>query len=497
MRLAETLPISKTDSMHAGSISNSQLTTDNPDWNSGWVPLSEIPDAMKSALADISAQRRQTSQAAGRPFDQSQQGSPDPMRSGKVRMMPVLGYRFILPDGRPLEYSDFRPGSSGTNSSVTVNGPNLLPISANKLAIGSAVAIKSDAPQTVANLCRALKGMNVSGVWLDSASREAIQAATSSGLEVRLVLHPWQPLPGEICADPDRNVLGQTGRDLEQIPGAGLDPFRRTVTHFANSFSPADPNLDAHWGRIADLAATKGLKGLVLVDTEPGGYEAPTQNTMRFEQASIVNGVLVEPGLQDLLPTVFQFGYTPEMRAQYLRKFQIDPVDIRNTGEARVGPPIPYFDQQMMRMGPRAFSSYPNVHFPRVRRTRDNGASDQWKTFRNEALESKFSQLLTKLSQVTNSVDTQAPNPFGRRSESWSLVHYDSQRAIGGTPTADASRTQVISMGPENAEDAQGHLNYRANFDAKLPICFDLRTVSAGQFGAYLRYIFGDKSTGK
>jgi hypothetical protein len=52
-------------------------------------------------------------------------------------------------------------------------------------------------------------------------------------------------------------------------------------------------------------------------------------------------------------------------------------------------------------------------------------------------------------------------------------------------------------MGPENAEDAQGHLNYRANFDAKLPICFDLRTVSAGQFGAYLRYIFGDKSTGK
>jgi len=232
--LLKQLAFGPVDSFDGPSIpKNLYAESENPE-PEHWVALTQLPGAIASAIKDSEAEPQPPTP-----------GVLDPAMKGKVSVTFCAGFRFVLPDGRPLGYKlinqephtvEAKPDPAVDDSAKDFR----------QLKFSSVVAFRSDDPATVQQLCESAKKFHIPEIWLDSRSQEAVATAVRSGLTVDLVIRPWRVLPGESCADPDRTVMGSVGSKLNEVPETRIQPLNfRTVTYF-DSFSPEDAGLSAH-----------------------------------------------------------------------------------------------------------------------------------------------------------------------------------------------------------------------------------------------------------
>lgn len=481
----ESLAFSPDDRFQGRSISADMIGGRRDSFEAGWVPLSRLPASIQAAVSHSSSQGRHSNDAVG----------PVPELEGKAKLGSELGYRFVLPDGRPLEYQRFNALNWKPASMSDVNSKESgIPIDPSKLAPGSAVAIGAGDPATVTRLCADIKNSGMSEVWLDSTSPSAIEAAQASGLTVDLIVHPWSLLKGERNMEPDKNVLGMTGSQLSKLPGARYDSAGRRYNTYADSLSPGASEVERHWSRLVGSIPKKGIHRIVLLDTEPGGYQTPEK-----ESHGVVFGFggSQSGSLLDAAPGLFEFGYTGELRMEFLRKHQIDPVDLIPPVIQKLGPPIPFFEHFMV---PRKMSPYASVYFPVVQPPQLEHLIHEWQVFRSSFMSQKIDDLAEKLSLLCDSVlmEGQAPGDrFGARFAARTVKPGPWEGLPDWKSHANVS---FISFGPENTEQVindQTELAWKPYIPANFPFCFDLREVSPDRVPTYLRYLLRPKSIPK
>jgi hypothetical protein len=309
------------------------------------------------------------------------------------------------------------------------------------------------------------------------------------------VIRPFLLLKGESNADTDRNLIGQTGSQLDELPEARFDPSTRRIDSFANSISPGSSDLMAHWNRFAGLIPKAGIHRIVVLDDEPGGYEQPvgsrTSNGASFISTGggsvMINNAWTQEALRSSASELFDFGYTVYLRLEFLRTHQIDPIDLKLPNRSSFAPPIPYFEYPIMGAGPGR--QYPGLDFPLIQRGATDGMSQDWHAMRHAFMAPAMAGLIDKLSPFCNSIYLEGPKPNTYRASSFP------QRVVKTGPWesppdwSGSSFITFISFGPQNTEDEQGELVWRPFVSATKPFCFDLRDVPKDRFSSYLRYL--------
>jgi hypothetical protein len=497
-RVLANLGFPSDDAFDARSIPADKIEPGNSGQDQLWVQLSDLPPAIQSAVSQMEAARRRQAESAPRGANPGRfnPGQPVPELAGKAFVTSTVGYRFVLPDGRPLENHPFELRNSRIAEIADFNSnESAIPCDPKKLAPGSAVAIKSDDAETVTRLCGEIKAFQIPEIWLDSQSPSAINAALDSGLKVDLIVRPWRALKGERVSDPDRNILGLTGTQLDAVPEARFNPGSRRTDRFGNSFSPADPTLPNHFSRLAGLIPKKGIHRIVVLDIDPAGYREPPTLNMGFAGGASMNGAVTEPGLQGSVPGLFEFGYTTELRLAFLRQHQIDPIDIKPPMRAGLGPPIPYFDPPMMM--PRIRSPYPGVHFPRVQQHPTNGLMQAWQAMRHQFLAPQVAGLVEKLTPLCDALYLEPPVPKDHGPMPFPTRSVKEGAWESATDWKGDKFVSFISFNPLNTEDEQGELAWRPYLPTIKPFCWDLSEVPANRFRAYLSYFFKPTEGGR
>lgn len=234
-------------------------------------------------------------------------------------------WNFVLPDGRPLEWEE----SLGHVQELTHDrgpAPDYLSKSEFRtieLRSGSSAAalFKTDDLSVAAKLPELAASHGFEEVWIQTWSgeclKEVLKKASALHLRARLVLKPWEVPHGKRTSKPDRNILGQTSVQAENLFENSFDwvesspIWGRPPIGPGTLMAPDDPSRDAIWHQLIELSKTDGLSGVVLCDTEPRGYEP--KNTIYYFH---VSGHFLD------------LGYTAPQREQFLTENQVDPVDI-------------------------------------------------------------------------------------------------------------------------------------------------------------------------
>ncbi|MDR3689129.1 MAG: hypothetical protein P4L46_07095 [Fimbriimonas sp.] len=459
-------------------ISSDRVSSDTSEFHSGWVELSALPDGVRE-LVKMDSEAR-TVNRGGVPIDSLQ---------GKVRLTPTYGYRLMLPDGRPLEFHPLQlplhqqvnvPKSAGTSK----------PLEFAKMPAGSAVGLRSDEPGVVADFCEKLKSYGISEMWLESRRRTAIQSAIDAGIKVDLVIRPWRLLPGERCPDIDRNVVGQTGSQLNVVPEARCDPSSKETWSFGDSCSPTDVGLTEHLRRVIDLVPPKGLNRIVVLDAMPPGYREPLASGMFVGAPSsfVIEGP-VHASLMQATPLLGEFGYTLALRIGFIRKHGMDPIDLLQTNRVGLCPPAPFFDRAPFRNPFEGGYFYPNTSGT------PPSLFHEWLTVRYEAVKIAYRSLMDALTgtAVPLYAEYQVPPKYMMGSyRSVSVIPYQAVQPEK-FPSAGSVLDQTINS--LNAEDEQGALNYPIPQDFQIARCFDLGDVPVRRVPTYLRYLFRPAAT--
>ena len=163
-----------------------------------------------------------------------------------------------------------------------------------------------------------------SEVWIETHSKSALLAAENQGVKVSLVIRPWRATDRDPKSLLDRNILGDSGIELgarrneepdwqryqKIADGGGVGPPR-----IYDEITPSADGLERRWDALALLAHSPGLAGLVIMDSEPPGYE---ETDLRTHYA----------GYDRWLSALNEFGFSEATRLAFLREHQMDPIDI-------------------------------------------------------------------------------------------------------------------------------------------------------------------------
>jgi len=460
--ILQKLSFSRQDAFGAVPLPSAAFATDSRLPDSDWISLDKLPPQIRAFVETQSI-----------PETNSEQKPIESLRD-KVRLSTTIGYRFVLPDGRTLEYKEFDSTVVPTRT-PTSNG-NKLPLDFSKLLPGSAVGIRGNDAAVVAEQCAKLKEFHVPEIWLRSTSSEAIKAAIDSGLKVDLVVNPWRILPGESYDELDRDIMALTGASLEKIPAAKISSMSRQTRIFGDSFSPADPGISNHLNRILELIPRKGLNRIIVEDREPDGYEAPSPGGQTMGIVMTADGPVL-PGLPESAPGIIDFGYTARLRVAFLRKYRMDPVDLLRDNYVPLLPPAPYFEARPM-------FNWESYSFP-PSPLQDRFPAQRWAEFRHELFKTIEAKLDAELAKFQ--IPVLANQPKGLDFASAGFISFVETAA--NIKPEDKHYVRCITVNPLTAEDAEGHFNYTMIPGYLGVICFDLSEVPPSRFNVYLRYL--------
>src|ERR1019366_705321 len=125
---------------------------------------------------------------------------------------------------------------------------------------------------------------------------------------------------------------------------------------------PSVPDLAKRCAALASLAHTPGLAGVVVLDTEPSGYEQVDTHT-------------TWGGFAPWLAVLHEFGYSESQRLTYLREHGVDPIDIPPSLFLGIDLRQPFFDDD--NMSPMNSSQSGASRLMR-------GSLDQWIKYRSD-----------------------------------------------------------------------------------------------------------------
>ncbi|MDR3691461.1 MAG: hypothetical protein P4L46_18925 [Fimbriimonas sp.] len=243
----------------------------------------------------------------------------------RVGLDSLLQYTFVLPDGQPLHpersplgavryFHDWpKHAVQEVTTKFKVDPSGKHPI---------IVRAESDVDATKAVDLAHEHG--ISEIWLETHRKSSLLAAQNRGVQISLVIRPWEAFDRVTIQNLDRNVLGDPGAKLgirrkaelewhsyvdsaEGIGGEPPEPY--------DSVTPLEEGLPRRWATLSELGQTPGLAGVVVLDTEPTGYEAnDTRSNFGY--------------YSKWMAMMHEFGYSDAMRLAYLREHSIDPIDI-------------------------------------------------------------------------------------------------------------------------------------------------------------------------
>ncbi|MBC8104896.1 MAG: hypothetical protein H7Z41_20165 [Cytophagales bacterium] len=344
----------------------------HPPGEDGLVDASRLPTALQDFVKEM-AERY-----AGDPSE------PRRLRTDRVRIEPTLSFALLLPGGgklrtdsiyisedtiftallpggdppRPLSPAAAEPAAGGEGGSqrklpTAKTAPRPLVMAASAATVDEA-----------RSLVREARRYGFGQLWVQSpptaAGRETLAAAISEGKSASPTVLVWavtslckssETAPvsdsrAAVALNRDRNILGETSSEYARrrtaAPGGEDD---RIIEGIRNLIAPPGDVLRTDMPAFAavriraalDLAAVPGLGGLALTDTAAPGYVPfrPLEDSA--------------PGWWYAFGDSGDFGYTPEMRLDFLRKEGYDPLDLSVSGMQYLsngGASLPFFPDQ-------------------------------------------------------------------------------------------------------------------------------------------------------
>ena len=301
------------------------------------------------------------------------------LRPGEVEPNEELQWGFVLPDGRPLEPTG--PPKMLRGFGRPQSGPRLTKADtdAGKINIalpsGSVLVARTDSAAKAAEIPGLAKTHGFSEVWLDSTEQgaigSAIEAGNTAGIKIRLVLRPWAPLGKESL---DRTITGQTATEAERllVSSAFLANEPMALATGRITSQPTVPPSSVNFGNELSLSQIPGLAGVVLLDTEPRGYEPKPQ--------VVGNGEIA-------LGEIVDVGYSEPLREAFLEQSSVDPIDIVDA-RLRVG---------LLNLDVPFFGTSPRNGTGTVENSLPPGALQDWMKFRATANERSLQSLVSML----------------------------------------------------------------------------------------------------
>jgi len=340
-------------------------------WQRGdWVRASDLPTELRAFVQSIN------SRTGGTKVD------PE-----KVQTDWDLGCRLIAPNGEkfPIENVTLGRRAEFLNNPVVLPPENHL---TGKLkldpASGRSLSLRiRTKPEALAGVALAKK-YGYAELWVQTNQPALLTAAIDTGFPIRLVEAPWQSEHGDL---PDLTILGDTSmaaakrvaRSESAVSSTMREsPYQTVDTDPIDHLSPFDPRWPNRRALLTSLAHTPALKGVILVDTEPHGYEAEGmddwQNNFRRELTELV-----------------ALGYNETARLTFLRKTGIDPIDLscRDIDFSLDLRPL-FFPDDTLRGSRR--SSYQLSPPPQMA-----GMGNEWTKFVNSANQAAITGLLNEM----------------------------------------------------------------------------------------------------
>ncbi len=246
-------------------------------------------------------------------------------------------FGFVLPDGTPLNPermglgfgAEFRQYPSADSETPPPTPPIALAPGAPTPPLMVATELPGEAARAVAEA----KAHGLREVWLETRSATALAEALKGGVALRLVSRPWRAPQGTPTGDLDRTLTGDDGatfagrvaKEPQWLDEEGK-PFR-PASPLVEIFRPESPSWTRAAAGIAELARTPGLAGVVLLETQPHGYEGRRTNAM-------------SPSFPSPFAALSAFGWAESARLAFLRRHGVDPIDLgwtelRGTIDAR------------------------------------------------------------------------------------------------------------------------------------------------------------------
>jgi hypothetical protein len=383
--------------------------------------------------------------------------------------------RWILPDGRAFPATTLKdlPGQWEDKDAMK---PFPLPLRWGSLAKGSAVEIYPGNAALATAMLKSLGAHGIEEVWLDSTDRSVIAASIATGSKIDLVIRPWRQLKNEPLAQPDLNILAQTGTDVANLPEGRMSPSGKPYPRFSNTLAPDDPALTNHWKRLIGMIPKIGLNRIIVLDPLIGGYCNEDES---FAWPSSESGRFSFGSLLDQDPAVNDFGYGLGGRLRFLREHHIDPVDLlhRTSNGWSYGA-----SGQIIGVD----SAGKLVFRPT---TQKEEPWDLWKNERRHLAESELAPLNTQLGSTGYEVCLQLP--IQEENDYWG----NPPIRVGISTDGQIAQVNLRPVGPAYSEDAEGNIvDHRGNlaYSPDLnpgPICFDFQ-VPAKDFDRYLNHFF-------
>ncbi len=361
--------------------------------------VAELPPALRRHVGELAAREA---------------GRNHPLRTETVGLDLTTQLSYLVPgvgtiDARRMEpEASFNkvllsqePSAPGTPGSPATAAPRLKPASLPAAFAARALYVAPASPEEAARAVEEAQKRGFNQLWVEapeaggdervkqaSPLRRAIAAGKGKNLPVFAVVRLLKTAgkdPGDAAADlRDVNLMGETSGAYAQrraaSPGAKRGEYtagaiEHILGHSGDWARFDTPVLVARLTRrLADLANTPGLAGLVLRDTAGPGYTIPGDDDWYY-------------GLRDS----GDFGYTPELRLAFLRQEGYDPVDLSFSGSWRAGADLslPFFpdDGAPPRVVPPASTNTPVVKTP----------VERWRAFRYETNTHFMEQLYAAL----------------------------------------------------------------------------------------------------
>jgi len=315
------------------------------------------------------------------------------LRTDHVSLESEVRYAFVLPNGQPLspEFQSLgrrtffavpKPADVAEEDKAEMYPPNA--------ASKQRLMVRAESPAAVLALADQARTHGFNQIWLETHQKDALLTAIKQGLKVSLVIRPWEAPPAASSPYKDLNLLGDTGTQL--AARRAVEPewlaYERKADYWSSPppvydfASPSDWDLPKRWADLASLAHTPGLSGVVVLDTEPPGYE-PNKHEGMLQFGFYVPWMAV----------LHEFGYVEPLRLGFLREHGVDPMDI-------VSPDIvlgfnisqPFFEDR--RLG--FFENPPNRSVLLM-----EDVPFQWYTYRSELNEGAITSFMSKFADVT------------------------------------------------------------------------------------------------
>lgn len=378
--IAARVPFDKSDPLAPNDGLLKRLEQSDATYQPGRISAQEMTPAIRGFLNRVN--KRYSSQ---------------PVDTQNVGVQSYIQFGYVLPNGQPLHAERISLGiaPSFNPPAYPPRGGNFptpkmgtMPAEGTPFPLMVSVTTPSAAEQAISDAST----FGFREVWVKTRRKGAIEAAAkaakSLGLAIRLVIEPWEVSDEEAPADPDRTLLGDTAaaamiriansaewkRNQRFYQGDPLD-LKETVT-------PYTPNLAGRWTALADLAKTPGVSGVVMLGTEPGGYEPAVSRSTYGSYTKTMASLAL-------------FGYSISQRTAFIRAKQLDPIDIAWQGWMGMSDTRqPFFLDDAQRGGSSVYDGNDNPHAGM------DEAMATWAQFRFKANEAAMIDLVKKIGDV-------------------------------------------------------------------------------------------------